>query len=178
LCVVKRCWGLGSPCPKMAMRRSLVGRVLKHLLFQKRGPCFFKNTYPIFSKTWILFFQKHGPCFFKNTDPKIGEKRCCNVGGFGEFSWGDFGGLYFTIFGCKSFAGRGLFRAISLVFLHNFGPRCWGRRRLHFGTNSFYISAKNHFIFPQKAVSYFLKKAFHIPPKKHYIFPTKYTLYF
>ena len=141
MCVVKRCWGLGSPCPKMAMRRSLVGRVLKNT-------CFSRNADPVFSKTWTLFFQKHGPCFFKNTDPKIGEKRCCNVGGFGEFSWGGFGSLYFAIFGCELFAGRGLFRAISLGFLHNFGPRCWERRRLHFGKKSFYISAKKHFISP------------------------------
>ena len=94
----------GPPVRQMAIPRSLVGTVLRHLFFQKHGPCFSRNTDPVFSKTRTLFFQKHGPCFLKNVDPVFSKtwvqffqksgsrnwrKTGPQVGGFWKFVFRD-----------------------------------------------------------------------------------------
>ena len=158
-------------------------------LFDKwpyRGPwwarcsdtCFSRNTDPVFSKTRTLFFQKHGSSFFKNMGPVFSKKWVQKLEKNGAASWGILEVHISRFSVAKTIAGRGLFCANFLGFLHIFGLRWWERRRSYFGKNSFHISAKKHFIFPQKVVSHFLKKAFHISPKKHSIFPQKCTLYF
>ena len=168
----------GPPVRQMAIPRSLVGTVLRHLFFQKHGPCFFKNTDPVFSKTRTLFFEKHGPCFFKNMGPVFSKKWVQKLEKNGAASWGILEVHISRFSVAKTIAGRGLFCANFLGFLHIFGLRWWERRRSYFGKKSFHISAEKHSIFPQKVVSHFLKKALHISPKKHSIFPQKCTLYF
>ena len=93
--------------------------------------------------------QKHAPLFWKN--------KGRDVGAFWEFIFGGLGSLYLGILSFGIFAGRGLFRSISLGF-------CTISARAA-GGGGFYIS--DFFI------SYFCKNAFHISAKTRTAFLEK-----
>ena len=94
--------------------------------------------------------QKHAPLFWKNKGRDVGE--------FWEFIFGDLGSLYLGILSFGIFAGRGLFRSISLGF-------CTISARAA-GGGGFYISDFFHFIFLQKCISYFCKNTHRISGKR------------
>ena len=115
-----------------------------------RTPFFSKNRGRVFSKLGTLFLQKHAPLFWKNKGRDVGE--------FWEFIFGDLGSLYLGILSFGIFAGRGLFRSISLGF-------CTISARAA-GGGGFYISDFFHFIFLQKCISYFCKNTHRISGKR------------
>ena len=122
-----------------------------------RTPFFSKNRGRVFSKLGTLFLQKHAPLFWKNKGRDVGE--------FWEFIFGDLGSLYLGILSFGIFAGRGLFRSISLGFC-TISARAAGGGGFYISDFfSFHISAKMHFIFLQKHAPHFWKKRCPILPK-------------
>ena len=105
--------------------------------------------------------------------PEIGEKRGRKLGGFGS--------SYFAILGCKNNRGAGPVLCKFPRFFAHFRPALVGKAAFifrqkfisYFGKKAFHISAKSRFAFPQKSVPYFPKKAFHFSTKMHFVFLKK-----